>query len=76
MCLSVWELKCVEILSTKTTKQWQTFYVIKSSKEKRDIGKTLNLKLGYAYTCGFAIVFIHLLCLSLEVRVTFPSIML
>jgi hypothetical protein len=53
--LSVWVLKCIEILSrkitknNKTTKQWQTFNVIKSWKEKKDIGKTL----GYAYTCGY-----------------------
>jgi hypothetical protein len=39
--------------NNKTTKQWQTFNVIKSLKEKKDIGKTLNLKLGYAYTCGY-----------------------
>jgi hypothetical protein len=39
--------------NNKTTKQWQTFNVIKILKEKKDINKTLNLKLGYAYTCGY-----------------------
>jgi hypothetical protein len=39
--------------SNKTTKQWQTFNVIKSSKEKKNIGKILNLKPRYAYTCGY-----------------------
>jgi hypothetical protein len=40
-------------INNKTTKQCQTFNVIKSLKEKRNIGKTLNLKPGYAYTCGY-----------------------
>jgi DNA phosphorothioation-dependent restriction protein DptG len=39
--------------NNKTTKQWQTFNVIKNLKEKEVIHKTLNLKLGYAYTCGY-----------------------
>ncbi len=34
----------------KAIKQWQIFDVTKSSQERGKTSKTLNLKLGYAYT--------------------------
>ncbi len=58
VCLSVWVLKCIEILSRKTKKKQQNnktmanFQCDKKLEGKKD-GKTLNLKLGYAYACGY-----------------------
>jgi hypothetical protein len=51
-------LKCIEILSRKTKKKQQNnktmanFQCDKKLEGKKD-GKTLNLKLGYAYACGY-----------------------